>query len=492
MMFLMINSCKQEVKHQEIDIAAFHNEPIITRHFYDPTLLIVHNSKSKEIPLLTIKNKATKYHLKIEEVDAGSFVFNKRNGNSIELHIEPITGYYDYIIFNAVDDPVAGRFDELDYLLSDLFNIVSKSDDTPVSVKEDFLYKTSDTSSLINNILPKEPLTLPFCNSDRKPRNILIQIADNKSEFPSYAQLPDLYFVTQRVDSRKLVGFSFENDLITYNNTDRYFTSGVSIFYQAPGLGNWKISRLLFPYKRPAYIDYQLRIDQNMYTPFTTLKEPELKTDRPYSSYVIISLIKKMKDPAKKLIISNALTAGYQGPESPGGFLQSYIHKIFPTNDPPLGWETQLSTDYFLNYQLIFEKALISKERLQVNLSAHANAGSMHDNAGIGIHGIMGIFESPFGYLCTPQRPKVQAYLFTENSLSGIAYDATLQGGIMHTDDLAALPANSIQRIVFNSGTGLHLAWKNSSIEFCQHYLSPEFKRGRWHKWGRVSITLPL
>lgn len=486
----MINSCKQEVKHQEIDVAAFQSEPTITKHYYDPTLLIVNNSK--EIPLLTIKNKAIKYHIRIEEANAGSFVFNKRNGNSIELQIEPISGCCDYIIFNAVDDPVACHFDELDYLLSDLFNKVSKPQDMPVLVKEDHLNAVSDTSSHFKNLLPQETHALPFCKSDRKPRNIPIQITDNKSELPSFPHLPDLYFITQRIDSRRLVGLSFENDLITYYNTDRYFTNGVTLFYQSPGLGNLKVSRLLFPYRQPAYIDYQVRIVQNMYTPFTTLKEPELKNDRPYSSYVTISLEKKIKDPAKRLIISNALTAGYQGPESPGRFLQSYIHKIFPTNDPPLGWETQLSTDYFLNYHLKFEKAVVSKERFQVNWSAHVNAGTMYDNAGIGIHGNLGIFESPFGYLGPPQRPKFQAYLFTENSLSGIAYDATLQGGVMHTDDMAALPANSLTRIVFNSGTGLHFAWKNSSIEFCQHYLSPEFKRGKWHKWGRVTITLPL
>lgn len=488
----MIISCKQEVKQEDIEVAAFQNKPTITKHYYDPTLLIVNKSKSKEIPLLTIKNKAIKYHFSIEEADAGSFVFKKRNGNIIELQIEPIAGRCDYIIFNAVDDPVTGRFDELDYLLSDLFNIVSKPHDMPVSEKENHLYTTSDTSSYINNKLPQETHTAPFCKSDRKPRNIPIQIADNKTELPSYPHLPDLYFVTQRVDSRRLVGFSFENDLITYNNTDRYFTNGVTLFYQSQGLGNMKASRLLFPYRQPAYIDYELRIVQNIYTPFTTLKEPELKNDRPYSSYITISLGKKIKDPARRLIISNALTAGYQGPESPGGFLQSYIHKVFPTNDPPLGWENQLSTDIFLNYHLMFEKALISKERYQINWSAHANAGTLYDNAGIGIHGTLGFFESPFGYLEPPQRPKIQVYLFTENSLSGIVYDATLQGGIMHTDDEAALPANSLHRIVYNSGTGLHFAWKNSSIEFCQHYLSPEFKRGKWHKWGRVTITLPL
>ena len=116
----------------------------------------------------------------------------------------------------------------------------------------------------------------------------------------------------------------------------------------------------------------------------------------------------------------------------------------------------------------------------------------MYDNAGAGFHLFYGIFENPFGYKEQPLRPKFQAYFFTENTLSGIAYDATLQGGVFHTSDKAALPANAIQRIVYNSGTGLHFAWKYSSIEFCQHYISPEFKGGKWHKWGRVTLTLPL
>lgn len=488
----MFVSCKQEAKQHEMPELLVQNDSMYRKQISGPTLLIVKSSKSKDIPYSFLRAKALKYKLNIEETNAGSFLFNKRSGNSILLDIEPDTGCCDYVLFNSIDDPVICSLNDLDHLLTDLFTQKQIAKKPANSVDQAL---RSDTG---NKIYVDEAASLNTPDAEllprtgKKPRIISVQVSDNKTELPEYPNIPDINFVTQRVDNRRLLSFSFENDLITYYNTDRYFTNGVTIVYQSPGLGNLNISRLLFPYKKQAYIEYQLKLVQNMYTPYTTLKEPELKNDRPYSSFITISLNKDIMDPVRRMNISNSLVLGYQGPDSPGGFLQAYVHNVFPTNDPPLGWETQLSTDYFLNYNLKLEKFLVSKSRFQINWLAHANAGTMYDNAGAGFYLLYGNFENPFGYKEQPQRAKFQAYFFTENTVSGIAYDATLQGGVFHTNDKAALPAKALQRIVYKSGTGLHFAWKNSSIEFCQHYISPEFKGGKWHKWGRVTLTLPL
>jgi lipid A 3-O-deacylase len=492
LLIVLFVSCKQEAKQHEMPELLVQNDSIHRKLISGPILLIVKSSKSKDIPYSFLRAKALQFKLNLEETNAGSFVFNKKSGNRIVLDIEPDTGCCDYVLFNTIDDPVICSLNDLDHLLTDLFTQKQIAKKPANSVDQAL---RSDTG---NKIYVDEATSLNIPDAEllprtgKKPRIIPVQVSDNKTELPEYPNIPDINFVIQRVDNRRLLSFSFENDLITYFNTDRYFTNGVTFIYQAPGLGNLKVSRLLFPYKQHAYLDYQLKLVQNMYTPYTTLKDPDLKNDRPYSSFITVSLTKNIKDPVKKLIISNSIVLGYQGPDSPGGYLQTYAHKVFPTNDPPIGWETQLSNDYFLNYNLKIEKSLVSKQRLQLNWIAQANTGSMYDNAGGGFHMLYGLFENPFGYISLPLRPKFQAYLFTENILSGIGYDATLQGGVFHTDDKAALRANSLERFVFSSGTGLHLAWRNNSIEFCQHYLSPEFKGGKWHKWGRVTLALPL
>ena len=60
------------------------------------------------------------------------------------------------------------------------------------------------------------------------------------------------------------------------------------------------------------------------------------------------------------------MDAGYIGPYSPGSYMQTLVHRAFPTNDEPLGWETQINTDIILNYSIEAQKALMNNPNLSL------------------------------------------------------------------------------------------------------------------------------
>jgi hypothetical protein len=59
-------------------------------------------------------------------------------------------------------------------------------------------------------------------------------------------------------------------------------------------------------------------------------------------------------------------------------------------------------------------------------------------------------------------------------------------------NNIFTLKGNEIQRVVGGAEAGIHFSYKGTGIEVAQHYLSPEYKGGFWHKWGRLSLLFKL
>ena len=73
-----------------------------------------------------------------------------------------------------------------------------------------------------------------------------------------------------------------------------------------------------------------------------------------------------------------------------------------------------------------------------------------------------------------------------------MAYNALLEGGMFNHNNVFTLKGNEIERMVGSAEAGIHVRYKGAGIELAQHYLSPEYKGGLWHKWGRISVSFKL
>jgi hypothetical protein len=172
--------------------------------------------------------------------------------------------------------------------------------------------------------------------------------------------------------------------------------------------------------------------------------------------------------------------------------MQTLVHKTFPTNDIPLGWETQINTDVILNYNYQVQKALVNTENITLLAGLDMKAGTLYTNAGAGLQLQAGKAEPVFGLAENEQWPISEYFLFAKTNVHFVAYNTLLQGGMFNHDNIFTLKGNEIQRLVGSAEAGFRVRYRGVGIELAQHYISPEYKGGLWHKWGRMSLLFKL
>lgn len=483
---LFFTACHRKQVMQPVVVQ--NNSPLVINY---PAGIMITPQRHVSIPAnqntTFAENILSPHQIPLLDTNTRQMVFVKMNGDRITIGMDELAGKYDIILFNAVNNPVPLRIADLQGAFNQIFNFSGDCIITHQSSISQLEQQLPVTDTLI-----KKPSRHRFSDLRSREKKIIITSADTLSRKFVARSIPGIIWVEQRVDTRSILKINFENDLITYANTDRYFTNGINIDLQAAWLGNSMVWKLMIPYRHKAFVAYNLSMVQDMYTPTDTRVAPTLKNDRPYSSYLYFGFRKMVADPLRELKIISQLDAGYLGPYSPGSYLQTLVHKTFPTNDVPMGWETQINTDVILNYGLQVQKALVNNKNFTLLAGIDVKAGTLYTNAGAGLQLQAGKAEPVFGLGENEQWPKVEYYFFAKTNINFVAYNALLQGGIFNHNNVFTLEGNDIQRLVGSAEGGFHIRFKGIGIELAQHFLSPEYKGGMWHKWGRMSLLFKL
>jgi hypothetical protein len=429
-----------------------------------------------------LKKILSPWKVEIIHSSGKEFEFVKSNGDKVLINTGKFREHYDLILFNARNNPLPVSFDDLGRSILSYFLNESPAKESSLLIQENIPEPEKDTMREKTGRSVNWRKSLPV---------IPIQVPDTASDF-HHRKIDGITWVENRVDTRRILTVTFENDLITYANTDRYFTNGIAFSLQAPWLGNSPLSRLMIPYRHSSNSQYELSLVQNMYTPTDTRVAPKLDDDRPYASYLSLGYKRITRDPFRKLRLTTEIISGYIGPYSPGSYLQTVVHETFPTNDKPLGWETQIRTDLLLNYNLSIEKAILDQGNLLVAGNASAEAGSLHTNFGTGFIAILGRHEPYFGWTCKANHQKYQYYFFIKAEGKLIGFDATLQGGLLDRKNTFFMKSDEITRFTGKAEVGFRVTYKDTGLELAQHYLTPEYHGGMFHKWGRISLLIKL
>lgn len=416
--------------------------------------------------------------------------FVKQNGLRILLNINTLPLKSNIILFNSVSDPVFCSPGELNKIAGDLFHVKTPTPFTEriLRQKKEQKQHTERDTEPEETIAETPTISLP----ELKMHRIVISIADTASHGIQVRDIPGIIWVENRIDTRSSLKLTFENDLITWNNTDRYFTNGITLELKAHWVSGLAASRLLLPYRHPSASNTSLLLAQNMYTSADTRIPPTLHNDRPFASYICLGIRKTNTDYTRMLKLSSTFYAGVIGPYSPGSFLQTLVHKTFPTNDIPQGWDTQINSDIILNYDVSLEKHLSGSRLWNICALADVKAGTLYNSLGGGFRAQFGLSEPRFGSPRKVTRQKWQAYLYTQGITKLIAYDATLQGGIINKDNTYKLTGSQVNHLTGKAEIGVHIDFEGIGIEAAQHFLTPEFKEGMSHRWGQLSLLLPL
>lgn len=443
------------------------------------------------VDVLTIKQRISGQKIPVVTTVNENLEFVKQNGDHIALNIKRLPENYNIILFNSVSNPVPCSATDLLKVVRNVFGEQSSIDNQlhKRAIKRQVKQQTFPIKEMPEQFTETKPREkVPVCRMKR----ITIPVADTSTLAFLPFDVPGIVFIENLVDTRTSIILTFENDLITWNNTDRYFTNGITAELHSPRIMRLSVARTMLPYRHKAFSSTSLLLVQNMYTSADTRIPPTLVNDRPFASYIYLGIRKINADNSRKLRLSSTLYAGVIGPYSAGSFFQTLVHKTFPTNDIPQGWETQINTDVILNYDIQLEKSLFDAGNMSLSALADIKTGTLYNNAGGGFLAQFGYSEPRFGYSQKVKRMKWQAYIYAQAEGKVIAYDATLQGGLINKNNIYTLNSSQLNHFIGNADIGLHFDYKGIGFEVAQHFLTAEFKQGLSQRWGQFSLLFPL
>ena len=285
---------------------------------------------------------------------------------------------------------------------------------------------------------------------------------------------------------------SFENDIFV--EKDYYFTNGACIGFVDTSLERFFPHRI-FPQSNSGTANhYGLSLRQNMYTPVNPEALTIVEGDRPFAGILIASFFKNSTDPSKKLTITSELQLGVIGKASLASLMQENMHELHPN-----GWKYQISNDILINYNLGVNKLLLQSRTMQFNVTSALKAGTYLSKASLGI--TLSIVPLHGYFKNRPQNggniPEISSLYLKQSPLvfyggfnfHMIGYDATLLGGMFNKKSPYTIKKSKINRFISEVFMCLAFVSRNHSIGIKLVYLSPEFKGGRPHQWGSISLS---
>lgn len=281
----------------------------------------------------------------------------------------------------------------------------------------------------------------------------------------------------------------FENDIFT--NTDYYFTNGVSITLIHPKFSMFNIHRILPGLGAKSMNYYAIGLRQNMYTGLNPEASEINYHDRPFAGFLALTFSRSSFLQNKQVRLTSSVSTGVLGSYSLAGAFQSGLHDL-----PPTGWTYQIDNDIIINVSGEIEKALISKKNIELGLGILAQAGSLFTDLSGKIMLKIGQFNPSFNGLpisrkgTTKQNSdyKFQYWISISAAEKWVVHNGTLQGGLLNHGSPFTLNYNDLNHIVSRYDVNLNFYYRQNGIVLNFVQISKEFKEGRQHRWGGISL----
>ncbi len=415
-----------------------------------------------------------------------NFEFTTSDGAVIELRLSAYKEPWFMVTFDGQNSPQIVRSADIQRF----------SEETePLKIKTGRKIKSTTQKSAGAIAQSRDSLVraeIPDIETRAPETTIRLQIYPGAPAPPYRNESAGIRIISSYISAAKQCWLEFDNDL--FSNTDRYYTNGVVLGYSAPSLTSWKLNRLMIGLRRNSVIKSAISLHHGMYTPFTTKLPPTLNDDRPYASTLFLRYSQVSEDALSGIRVLTALEAGVIGDAALGRYLQKSVHAGIPSNDEPLGWDTQIRNDVVLNYHLGFHKQVVSTRSAEVYATSEAVAGTLHTRGAIGITAIAGRIAPGLTPLPGGANKTVTGKSSWHYGAEGgfemrfIGYDATLQGGFFSKENIYALKPEEIERLVAALHFGLFAGYGKFGLSISQYYLSPEFKAGKQHFWGQIGL----
>lgn len=280
--------------------------------------------------------------------------------------------------------------------------------------------------------------------------------------------------------------FTYENDY--FGQSDYYYSQGFN-FELGNRLLHGNPVNVIFPKLKNGHKTYSLALEHNVFTPVTISADSILREDRPYSATFMIKFALTTSDTIRHSRLSAVLSVGAIGSAAYGQEMQTGFQQFLGTTIPE-GWEYQIRNDFLLSYELKYEQQLL---RLDNYFSMHAHAklqlGTINTNAAAGLSGAIGKINFPYD-----RSRKSQFLIYAYGRITGmaIAYDATLQGGLINKNSPYVIRDSDLTRVSLQQDFGIVIQWKRLYFEYSRSELTKEFRTGDRHRWGGIRFAYQL
>ena len=290
----------------------------------------------------------------------------------------------------------------------------------------------------------------------------------------------------KNINRDSYIRFSLDNDY--FSARDQQYTEGANLEVCSPALRENPLTWLLIN-PHFCHTRYGLGIEQAGYTP-DNLHIEDQKQDRPYAGTLFLKTFLLATDTVRRQRWAATLSTGVIGEIAKADEIQDEAHKLLHNVIPP-GWDYQIANDVIVNYQINYEKQLLSfRNLLSLDGEIMGRAGTLSDKAAIGVTALAGYFESPFAQIYR-KTGKFHLYMYDRPELDVIGYDATLEGGVFNHTSPYTIPPSGVTRLVFINRVGWVASFKKVTLEYFQCYTSRELTTGpKNNKWGGIQIAV--
>ncbi len=300
------------------------------------------------------------------------------------------------------------------------------------------------------------------------------------------AQVIDNTASFRNIHGEKYFRLHYENDF--FSAADWYFSQGINLELVHPALNKFPLSKILVHPKK-GKIKYGVSIEQDVYTPTSIRHDEVLYGDRPYSGVLLLETFLIAVDTIKNERFSSSISVGVVGSSAGGKETQTSIHRR-TGNFLPLGWQHQIKNDLALNYQIDFEKKILSNSFFLLNGYGEVWAGTLNDKISMGIVAMAGYFDSPFQ--SQGKRKIFRMHFYVQPMISAVGYDATLQGGLFNRNSEYTISSGDLMRLTLQNNLGIVFNIGKINLEYFQSFLTREFSSGDSHNWGGVRMAIIL
>ena len=288
------------------------------------------------------------------------------------------------------------------------------------------------------------------------------------------------------------IGVQTDNDSYLAQGSDRYYTDGIFIYYRhALKVKNGDSTKLM-----NKVLGFET--GQKIFNPQSGAVPGPQYVDRPFAGYLYVgSTLNFLYNDESNLMLSAQL--GVVGPASGAQQVQTFVHKTFGFYTPE-GWQYQIKNDPELNLSATYNRLLARASVVDVSFTSYGNLGNGFTGAGAGALLRIGNFNQLFNSVSTQSTAivnskiaplhKQELFLYYMPEFNYVAYDATIQGGLLEKHHQPGSEEITLDKepFVFSNQVGLALTTNRFTFDIAAIFHTRDVREMiQAHQWGTVT-----